>query len=56
MNLRVAVAELTQRLDDVRLLEPEESLPFHTAFNRSPLAMPLAFRPSRSKGARSDPA
>ncbi|MCB1005408.1 MAG: cytochrome P450, partial [Acidimicrobiales bacterium] len=43
LNLRVAVAELTRRLTDFRLLEPEASLPFHTAFNRSPLALPLGF-------------
>ena len=45
LNLRIAVHELVQRLDDLTLLVPEEELPFHSAFNRSPLAMPLAFRP-----------
>jgi cytochrome P450 len=45
LNLRIAVHELVQRLDDLTLLVPEEDLPFHSAFNRSPLAMPLAFRP-----------
>ena len=43
LNLRVAVAELTSRLTDFRLLTDEVDLPFHTAFNRSPLALPLAF-------------
>lgn len=45
LNLRIAVHELVQRLHDVELLAPEESLPFHTAFNRSPLAMPIRFAP-----------
>lgn len=45
LNLRLAVHELVQRLHDIELLVPEESLPFHTAFNRSPLEMPIAFRP-----------
>lgn len=45
LNLRVAVAELTRRLTDFRLQTPEDELPFHTAFNRSPLALPLAFSP-----------
>lgn len=40
MNLRVAVHELAPRLDGLELLAPEEDLPFHTAFNRSPLARP----------------
>ena len=62
LNLRVAVAELTRRLTDLRLLAPEESLPFHTAFNRSPLALPVRFAPAprsrtgRPNGARSIPA
>jgi cytochrome P450 len=45
LNLRVALREIVRRLDDVELLAPEDSLPFHTAFNRSPLAMPISFRP-----------
>ena len=47
MNLRVAVHELVLRLDDLTLLAPEADLPFHTAFNRSPLALPLGFSPVR---------
>ena len=47
LNLRVAVAELTSRLTDFRLQAPEDELPFHTAFNRSPLALPLAFSGGR---------
>lgn len=49
LNLRVALHELVHRLYDVQLLEPEESLPFHTAFNRSPLAMPISFRPGPAR-------
>jgi cytochrome P450 len=44
LNLRIAVHELVQRLDGLVLLAPEETLPFHTAFNRSPLALPLGFQ------------
>ena len=43
LNLRVAVAELTCRLANFELRLPEAELPFHTAFNRSPLALPLGF-------------
>jgi cytochrome P450 len=50
LNLRIAVHELTQRLHDLELLVPEASLPFHTAFNRSALAMPIAFRPGPRLG------
>jgi cytochrome P450 len=45
LNLRVAIREIVRRLDGIELLEPEEALPFHTAFNRSPLALPIRFRP-----------
>ncbi len=47
MNLRVAVTEIVDRMHDLELLVPEDELPFHTAFNRSPLAMPLAFTQGR---------
>lgn len=45
LNLQIAVHEVVQRLHDLTLLAPEGSLPFHTAFNRSPLALPLGFAP-----------
>jgi cytochrome P450 len=51
LNLRIAVRELTQRLRDIALVEPEEMLPFHTAFNRSPLALPIRFTPGPRLGA-----
>jgi cytochrome P450 len=50
LNLRVAVGELVQRLADVELLEPAESLPFHSAFNRSPLSVPIRFTPGPRLG------
>ena len=45
LNLRVALGEIIPRLRDVELVTPERELPFHTAFNRSPLAMPIRFSP-----------
>jgi cytochrome P450 len=45
LNLRVAVHEIVQRLGDLALTVPEESVPFHTAFNRSPLSLPISFTP-----------
>jgi cytochrome P450 len=50
LNLRVALAELLPRLRDVELVTPEADLPFHTAFNRSPLAMPIRFTPGARVG------
>ncbi|HET6949705.1 MAG TPA: cytochrome P450 [Acidimicrobiales bacterium] len=55
LNLRVAVHELVQRLDGIELLAPEDSLPFHTAFNRSPLALPIAFSPGPRTGGPAAP-
>jgi cytochrome P450 len=43
LNLRIAVQELTQRLTNMQLDAPEESLPFHSALNRSPLSLPITF-------------
>jgi cytochrome P450 len=44
-NLRVAIAEIVNRLDDIKLAAPEETLPYHTAFNRTPLSVPISFTP-----------
>jgi len=52
LNLKVAVHEVVQRLADPVLLEPEESLPFHSALNRSPLSVPISFTPGARLGAR----
>ncbi|SEP10503.1 cytochrome P450 [Trujillonella endophytica] len=50
MNLTVALTEVLDRLHDVELLEPEETLPFHTAFNRAPMRIPIRFRPGPRRG------
>ena len=50
MNLRLAVGELTQRLDDVRLQEGAEPVPFHSALNRAPAKVPIEFAPGPRVG------
>jgi cytochrome P450 len=50
LNLRVAVHEVVQRLTDLRLDAPAETLPFHSAFNRSPLSVPISFTPGPRLG------
>lgn len=50
LNLRVAVEEVVRRLTDLRLEASEESLPFHSAFNRSPLSVPITFTPGPRVG------
>jgi cytochrome P450 len=50
MNLRVAVQQLVRRLDNLELRVPEESIPFHSAFNRSPLSVPISFTPGPRSG------
>lgn len=50
MNLRIAISEIVRRLYDLRLLTPEDEIPYHNAYNRSPLSLPLGFAP----GPRSD--
>jgi cytochrome P450 len=50
LNLRVALEEISRRLHGVRLEAPEESLPFHSALNRSPLRVPISFTPGRRVG------
>lgn len=44
MNLRVAVAELVERLHDVRL-RPDAGIEFHSTFNRAPRSVPITFTP-----------
>ena len=51
LNLRVALEELTRRLADVRLDIAEDDIPFHSALNRSPLSLPITFRPGARMGA-----
>jgi cytochrome P450 len=50
MNLQVAVHELVQRLDDIELLTPVDDIPFHFAFNRAPLSLPMGFTPGPRLG------
>jgi cytochrome P450 len=50
MNLRVAVHELVTRLHDLVLTQPEDTLPFHSAYNRSPLSVPISFTPGPRLG------
>lgn len=45
MNLRVAVQELVDRLDDIRLDESAGPISFHSVLNRAPLAVPITFAP-----------
>jgi cytochrome P450 len=50
LNLRVALEELTQRVQGVKLAVEESVIPFHSALNRSPLHLPLRFEPGRRLG------
>jgi cytochrome P450 len=45
MNLRVAIEEIVNRLDDLCLAVPEEMVGFHSAFSRSPESVPIRFTP-----------
>lgn len=45
MNLRVALEALLTRLHDVRLQDGTEPIPFHSAYNRKPLVVPITFTP-----------
>lgn len=47
MNLRIALPEVARRLPDPHLLVPEAAIPFHNAYNRSPLSLPLGFTAGR---------
>jgi cytochrome P450 len=55
LNLRVALEELTRRLNNVSMTVPEEAVPFHSALNRSPLSLPIRFEPGAKVGRRLDP-
>lgn len=43
LNLRVAIAQLVDRLPDLRLAVPRDEIEFHTAFNRRPRQVPVTF-------------
>jgi cytochrome P450 len=49
MNLRIALGELLERLDNVRLQEGAE-IHFHPTVNRAPVAVPITFTPGRLVG------
>ena len=52
MNLRIAVGEIVRRFEDLRLATDDE-IPFHSAYSRAPLTVPIAFTPgSRERRAR----
>jgi cytochrome P450 len=46
MNLRIAVAELLRRLDDLELAVPVEEIQFHSMYSRAPISVPITFRPT----------
>jgi cytochrome P450 len=45
LNLRIALEELVQRLDDIRLADGAEPIAFHSVLNRAPLTVPITFTP-----------
>jgi cytochrome P450 len=49
LNLRVAVEEITARLDDIRLEDGRGPIEYRSAFNRSPVAVPITFAPGRRR-------
>jgi cytochrome P450 len=51
MNLRIAVEELVRRVRDIELGIPVGDVPFHSAYNRSPLSLPITFTPGPPSGA-----
>ncbi len=51
MNLRIAVGELVDRLDDLRLDEAAGPIAFHSHFSRTPDAVPITFTPGTRLGA-----
>lgn len=43
LNLRIALEEVVRRLDDIRLQDGAEPIPFHSVLNRAPLTVPITF-------------
>jgi cytochrome P450 len=43
LNLRIALEEVVRRLDDFRLQDDAEPVPFHSVLNRAPLTVPITF-------------
>lgn len=50
MNLRVSFDELTARLDDIRLQDPTQAVPYRTVFTRGPSELQIAFTPGAKVG------
>ena len=50
MNLRIAVEQIVQRMDDVRLAGSADDITFHSVLNRMPLTVPITFTPGRRLG------
>jgi cytochrome P450 len=50
MNLRIAVEEITTRLDHLALQDGTGPIPFHSALNRVPLEVPITFTPGERVG------
>jgi len=48
MNMRIALAELLRRLEDIRLDDscPEQAIRYHAGLTRSPLSVPIRFTPA----------
>jgi cytochrome P450 len=51
MNLRVAIEEIVNRLDDLCLAVPDDEVEFHSAFSRAPESVPITFTPGPRVGA-----
>jgi len=50
LNLRIALTEIVNRLEDLTLDVAESEVHFHSAFNRSPLGLPISFTPGPRLG------
>jgi cytochrome P450 len=50
MNIRIALAELVRRLDDLRLADGAEPIEYNSMFSRSPAAVPITFTPGPRAG------
>ena len=51
MNLRIAIGEIVRRFEDLRLADGTGEIPFHSAYNRTPVTVPIAFTPGAREGA-----
>jgi cytochrome P450 len=53
MDLRVAITELTRRLDDLQLEDPDAPIRYHGAFSRAPSEVRISFRSGAREGRES---